>query len=1731
VAAVNRWREGWTSQSCRLLCKVAKSESLRLQIVTAQLIMKEEEASRKTVFSDYLPDQDRWDARMKIMARKGVEERHVAHWAWILSAPTGDSMIQRFLSTDIHKPIFVLFMLLDTRNRFRIQHGESLGVLIDYISKHYVLPRLDSLERRGRRPGPRSLDPALNMTADHFAHLLSKLIARALELWPAALVAIANLVASFIKTIPARTTTETGHVKDGQAARCLVLNRALELFQRLSRPSPMRLSKYNWEAQRLLLALANSLEPPLIISRPGYRAIRHVLVRLPKSPSEQRAAARYAKTWPPYRKNWDGVDERRAPEDDLSRSAKAGVFMVEAGYTEQGHDRALTALGGGQIDTPPTIQTRAPPPVLWSGFQASLNVLSAWAAEVRATRNSQEAWRVFRAPPAPDILPDIRLYAAMFEKLLAREVNSPSALPGDTTREAFAPHDVNLSTFEKARLQPPTIEELYRHMRHAGIRPVGPCLALLLLNANSIEIAAQYLQDSPFSHSTAALLDPNPTRLSTERLARELPLNIFNAWISLLCRLEEEGYEDELDGSTEKAEREYYVLHALALCRMMPPHRASRLPWHSVLGALAGPKFISLRRTNRLANFLQAFHCARESIGTDPVLLEYLGLFLQRYLNFVTNAQMRADGRTRRDVTRLNAAHQRLVSVFYEITRPVSKSNHSGFPSYYHDIRSVHIYRYMRALIAFGDADEMVRLMRWVLGAWERNGLLEEAKDMRNPDYGHMAAVFFYFNSAGERLVRPEVMQAVRDEAQRLVDEKGCTWTWSQPGFVDEHGLPLDITITESRLLLSDVEDNFTLEQSRKVTVDLPHCTLVTPRSWYSNYGSLGDAGKPVHEQAALSALMSLPRDGNNPALDQAFIEFDLSNFCIYLDSSSYPMEMRPLHNLATKAAHDTFYFDGSLSRGESRYFVRGVKFSMLPIGNYGPTHSTVAGEIWIQSALNAESGVYYRLKTPASEYVRFYEPFRWIADLTKHVVDYTEWMTDRKRQVGITNFKASFDQWLQKTHGLSPSFQRWHSQHRGRDFGNSLVSIGDVISTCRDSEMTGTKWKKESSVGAVDDDRWFGLVQKVHVSKQGHRSFDVIWLYRPADTPCGRMKYPWPSELFLSDHCSCEEGREARINDDEVVGVPLVRWFGSPGDCFSEFFVRQTYMVQQRRWVGLEESHMRCDHHGPAARLRAGETILGALSSKQVKAEPYEVLKTFKQGEVEFARLKQLPRRQVWDSSARPNELVYPEDDEYVVVKKIKDVAVLGACLVRFFRPEEPLPAPYDRNGTGNAFFITHKLVPATETDHKKPTPYKNGEHFPTSLRQGFDPRQQPSSAAPKLRGLDLFCGSGNFGRGLEEGGAIEMRWANDVWDRAVHTYMANAPNPDTTQPFLGSIDDLLLMAMEGRYAAHVPRPGDVDFISAGSPCQGFSLLTVDKTTPRQRKNQSLVAAFAAAVDLYRPKYGILENVISIVQAGTKRSEDILSQLVCAIVGLGYQAQLTLGDAWSYGAPQSRSRVFLYFAAPGLRLPLSPTPSHSHPPDIKQRDLGRMSNGEPFVQRPFQATPFRFLSAGQATEDLPLIGDGKQDCCIAFPDHRISIGVTATLRQQIGVIPTHPFGMNFVSTWNDGHGAMTPAERALFPEHGKSRVGTASKGWGRIHPRRLFHTVATTCAPTDARLGRLLHWIEDRPATVMEARRAQGFLDQEVLLGPIAHKWKLVGNSVARPIALAFGLEFRRAW
>lgn len=217
--------------------------------------------------------------------------------------------------------------------------------------------------------------------------------------------------------------------------------------------------------------------------------------------------------------------------------------------------------------------------------------------------------------------------------------------------------------------------------------------------------------------------------------------------------------------------------------------------------------------------------------------------------------------------------------------------------------------------------------------------------------------------------------------------------------------------------------------------------------------------------------------------------------------------------------------------------------------------------------------------------------------------------------------------------------------------------------------------------------------------------------------------------------------------------------------------------------------------------RYQPGDTVLvGAVRHGKDVLEPVEII-SFNDN-VREVEVRVLERRHRIEekSQARPNELVYAED-----ITRIKAKFISRRCHIRFVAEAdvkaERIPTPYGRDGTGDCFYISAKYTGGGI----QPMSLKE---FPASLRQGFNlDLPLDGSSLPPLNGLDLFCGGGNFGRGIEEGGAVNMRWAVDIDTPAIHSYRANLRDPDA-ELYLGSINNYLRDAILGKHGVVVAKP-----------------------------------------------------------------------------------------------------------------------------------------------------------------------------------------------------------------------------------------------------------------------------------------------------------------------------------
>ncbi|KAJ0285565.1 hypothetical protein COL940_003410 [Colletotrichum noveboracense] len=514
------------------------------------------------------------------------------------------------------------------------------------------------------------------------------------------------------------------------------------LFYLLSTEKPYDRATCNWKAITALLSLSSGLPRPLIIERQSYRAIRQILLMLPKTVTERDTASALASSWPPYRILRDGMEEKANAEDYLSRVVKAGMMMQEAGYAKQPVDDVTDILGGRAPDGSPTVQTRANYPRRIHYDQA------AWAALIRTTRNSQEAWAIFKNPPEANMEPNWQVYWELIVKIAAKPADlDHNNLPGDG-REVSPFDDRNLTDFEKARVRPPTIRALTHEMFKMGIVIKGKKLAFLIRTAETIPHAMDYIDYSGISggfkrdirRCMETLTDLPPSLLRTP------PLDILHACIELLCKLQ----PNRTQGQTKLYPKHFLrIRYAFRLAQQgwISTKNSSRAPWESILVALARPN-IMLSAVKTKTNGLEVLLLATEVMERAEAhsglsLLMFHSENNRESQNFLSLYSLHS---TPAKAPKLVSSKDRqcwktaLSPIFqkrscntadtpYEVMcdatrklksawRALSTTGPIAKPKVNRLVTASHINNYMRTLAFVGDYEEMILLLQWVTNEW-----------------------------------------------------------------------------------------------------------------------------------------------------------------------------------------------------------------------------------------------------------------------------------------------------------------------------------------------------------------------------------------------------------------------------------------------------------------------------------------------------------------------------------------------------------------------------------------------------------------------------------------------------------------------------------------------------------------------------------------------------------------------------------------------------------------------------------------------------------------------------------------------------------------------------------------------------------------------------------------------------------------------------------------------------
>ena len=190
--------------------------------------------------------------------------------------------------------------------------------------------------------------------------------------------------------------------------------------------------------------------------------------------------------------------------------------------------------------------------------------------------------------------------------------------------------------------------------------------------------------------------------------------------------------------------------------------------------------------------------------------------------------------------------------------------------------------------------------------------------------------------------------------------------------------------------------------------------------------------------------------------------------------------------------------------------------------------------------------------------------------------------------------------------------------------------------------------------------------------------------------------------------------------------------------------------------------------------------------------------------------------------------------------------------------------------------------------------------------------------SNKPKV--LSLFSGCGGMDLGFKQAG-FDIVWANDFDKDSVETYKFNFGDTHIIHEDITKIKN-----------KDLPKPGNVDVVLGGFPCQGFSIANPNRKRDGMKDERNFLFKEMIRVIKYtKPAFFIGENVKGLMNMlGGKVRELIMSDFK----KIGYKVNIRLLKASNFGVPQHRERVIIIGNNLGIENPY-PKITHNDKPDL----------------------------------------------------------------------------------------------------------------------------------------------------------------------------------------------------
>lgn len=215
----------------------------------------------------------------------------------------------------------------------------------------------------------------------------------------------------------------------------------------------------------------------------------------------------------------------------------------------------------------------------------------------------------------------------------------------------------------------------------------------------------------------------------------------------------------------------------------------------------------------------------------------------------------------------------------------------------------------------------------------------------------------------------------------------------------------------------------------------------------------------------------------------------------------------------------------------------------------------------------------------------------------------------------------------------------------------------------------------------------------------------------------------------------------------------------------------------------------------------------------------------------------------------------------------------------------------------------------------------------------------------------IDLFCGCGGMTLGFKWAGFNSII-ASDIDENCGKTIERNF---EETKFILGNISEI-----EKGTFDNVIKNQEVDVITGGPPCQGFSLANKNRNKVEDDPRNKLFYDYVKVIKWYNPKAFVMENVKGLLSMEKgKVIQTIKEEFENA--GIGYNVDFKVLLASDYGVPQNRERVILI----GFRKDLGLYPEFPEPLTDKKvtvdeaiLDLPKINAGEGVDGAKYDCTP-----------------------------------------------------------------------------------------------------------------------------------------------------------------------------